>query len=233
MELRPHRLYIVPAYTEHSYECHGPFVHYYLHVYEGYKDETNVFEMFDFPTEVAADTIDLSLFEEMCCSHPEAQLPESNPQSYDNTDSFTGYAKRYNSLPLWQKMRLRGDMLLLFSRFMQYAKPRMWTADDRMTKVLTFIQDHIYDDISIDTLADVACITKSYLIRLFKQEFGLSPLRYINKRKIEKSQLLLVTDGMPVKEVAYTLGFGDLSYFIRLFKKLAGVTPQEYRKSMR
>lgn len=82
-------------------------------------------------------------------------------------------------------------------------------------------------------LADIACVNGCYLIRLFKREVGLSPLRYINQKKIEKAQLLLLTADMPVKEIAYELGFFDLSYFIRLFKKKVGVTPQEYRASMR
>ena len=43
IKLRPHFLYIIPAYTLHSYECHSVFEHYYLHVYEGFKNETNVF----------------------------------------------------------------------------------------------------------------------------------------------------------------------------------------------
>lgn len=233
VELRPRHLYIVPAYTVHSYECQGVFVHYYLHIYEGYKNETNVFDMFDFPVEVDANDTDYQLFDEMCRSYPEASLPESNPQAYDNTTSFTDYAKRYNALTLGQKMRLRGTMLMLFSKFMQRATPRVWTSDERMTKVLAYIQNHLYDNIDVEVLAGIACVNKCYFIRLFKRELGQSPLRYINQKKTEKAQLLLLTADMPVKEVAYELGFFDLSYFIRLFKKKVGMTPQEYRASMR
>lgn len=233
VELRPQHLYIVPAHTLHSCECRGIFGHYYLHFYEGFKNETNVFEMFDFPDEVAANDTDSSIFAEMCRNHPDAYLTESNPLIYDNTDSIAGFAKRYNSLPLWQKMSLRGAMLMLFSRFLQQATPKVWTADERMMKVLTYIHNHLYDDTDIDRLADVACVSKPYLIRLFKQEFGFSPLRYMNRKRIEKSQLLLLTSDLSVKDVAYDIGFNDHSYFIRLFKKLVGVTPQEYRQTMR
>ena len=231
--LRSGRLYIVPPYTLHSYECQGVFEHYYLHLYEGYKNETTFFDMFNFPTEVEADDTDRQLLADMCQAHPEARLPESNPQAYDNTTSFTDYAKRYNALPLGQKMRLRGTMLMLFSRFMQKATPRVWTGDERLTKVLDYINNHLYDEIDIGELAGVACVSKAYLIRLFKHEFGQPPLQYINRKKTEKAQLLLLTTDMPVKDVAYTLGVSDLSYFIRLFKKHSGTTPQEYRLSMR
>ena len=54
---------------------------------------------------------------------------------------------------------------------------------------------------------------------------------YINQKKIEKAQLILVTDEMSVKNVAFALSFDDYSYFNRLFKKTTGLTPQEYRNS--
>lgn len=233
IELHPQHLYIIPAYTVHSYECTGVFTHYYLHVYEGFKNETNVFDIFNFPVEVEANDLDNQLFDEMCNSHPEARLPESNPKAYDNTVSFADYAKRYNDLTLGQKMRLRGSMLMLFSKFMQRSTPKEWTNDKRMAKVLTYIRNHMYDNIDVDTLADIACVNKCYFIRLFKHELGTSPLRYINQKKIEKAQLLLLTTDIPVKEVANELGFYDLSYFIRLFKKTVGMTPQDYRSRMR
>ena len=72
-------------------------------------------------------------------------------------------------------------------------------------------------------------MTKPYFIRIFKQHFGMSPLQYINHKKMERAQLLLLTEDMTVKEVAFALGFNDHSYFIRLFKKITGRTPQEYR----
>jgi AraC-like DNA-binding protein len=50
---------------------------------------------------------------------------------------------------------------------------------------------------------------------------------------VERAQLLLFTTNMTIKEVAYTLGFSDQNYFIRMFRKMTGTTPQEYRKRLR
>ena len=232
IQLRPGHLYMIPAYTLHSYECEGEFEHYYLHVYEGFKNETNVLEMYQFPTEVRAQESDRSLMEQMVAAHPEARLPESDPQTHDNASMFTGYVKRYNTLPLWEKMRLRGAILLLFSRFLEKATPRVWTTDERLTKVLAHVHSHLHEEISVETLAEMACVTKPYLIRVFKHEFGIPPLQYINKKKIERAQLLLITEDWTVKEVAWKLGFDDHSYFIRLFKKLIGTTPMDYRRNL-
>ena len=215
--LRPGRLYIIPAYTLHSYECNGPFTHYYLHVYEGVKNELNLTELYNFPTEVEASST----------------LSKSNPQAYDNAIQFSDYVKRYQNMELWQKMELRGAILTLFSRFIHYATLKVWIQDERMKRVLEHIHSHIFQNIDVDELASVACITKPYLIRLFKRESGVSPIQYINKKKVERAQLLLFTTDKPVKEIAYDLGFSDHSYFIRLFHKLSGITPQEYRSRMR
>lgn len=234
VELRPGYLYIVPAYTLHSYECHGPFSHYYLHVYEGFKREMSMMEYYDFPTEVKTEGDDIErLLRRMCSQQPNAQLPESDPQSYDNTTQMTDYVERYRDMELWEKMELRGAMLMIVARFMREARPRVWTHDERMKKVLAHIHSHISDTVDVEELANIACVTKPYLIRLFKREFGTSPVQYINKKKVERAQLLLFTTEQPVKEVAYSLGFSDHSYFIRLFRKLTGITPQEYRRRLK
>lgn len=233
VELKPGRMYIIPAYIQHSYECDGVFEHYYLHIYEGYKQESNVFDFYDFPQEVEAKENDEQLFALMCELHPEATLPASDPSSYDNNTKFTDYVHRYTKMPLYEKMELRGIILMLFSRFMQYAQPRLWTRDERMNKALKYIHANMYDDINIEVLASHVCMTKSYLIRLFKRNLGIPPLQYINQKKVERAQLLLITEDVSVKEIAYTLGFNDHSYFIRLFKKISGATPQEYRNRMR
>ena len=173
------------------------------------------------------------LLRRMCSQQPNAQLPESDPQSYDNTTQMTDYVERYRDMELWEKMELRGAMLMIVARFMQEARPRVWTHDERMKKVLAHIHSHISDTVDVEELANIACVTKPYLIRLFKREFGTSPVQYINKKKVERAQLLLFTTEQPVKEVAYSLGFSDHSYFIRLFRKLTGITPQEYRRRLK
>lgn len=231
--LKSGRLYIVPAYTVHSYECHGLFDHYYLHVYEGYKKEMNLQDVYDLPTEVTPDNHIDMLFSYMCERQPEARLPQSDPKSYDTSAQTSDYMQRYRDMPFGEKMEMRGAMLMIMSHFMRHAVPRVWTHDERMKRVLEHIHSHLDNDVDLDELADVACITKPYLIRLFKREFGTSPIQYINRKKVERAQLLLFTSNMAVKEVAYTLGYNDHSYFIRLFHKLTGLTPLEYRTRLK
>lgn len=233
VRLLPRHLYFIPAYTVHSYECHGLFVHYYLHVYEGFKNEMNLQEVYELPIEVEGSEVAAQLFEHLCNRLPEARLPHSDPNSYDTSAQTSDYVQRYRDMALWEKMELRGAMLMIMSHFIRQAKPRVWTQDERMKRVLEYVHSHISDNIGVEQLADVACITKPYFIRLFKHEFGFPPVQYINRKKVERAQLLLFTTDKAVKEVAFILGFSDQNYFIRLFRKLTGITPQEYRRKLR
>ena len=63
VRLKPNHMYIIPAYTTHSYECHGLFKLYYLHTYEGFKNEMNLQETYELPTEVSAGNGVEQLFE--------------------------------------------------------------------------------------------------------------------------------------------------------------------------
>ena len=233
VNLKPRHLYIVPAYTVHSYECHGRFVHYYLHVYEGFKHEMNLQEVYELPTEVEGDDGIEPLFKHLCSQLPYAQLPQPDPRSYDTSAQTSDYVARYRDMELWEKMELRGAMLMLMSHFIREAQPRVWTNDDRMKRVLEYVHANISHQLNVEELSDVAHVTKPYFIKLFKHEFGISPVQYINGKKVERAQLLLFTTDKTVKEVAYTLGFSDQNYFIRLFRKVTGITPQEYRKKLR
>ena len=233
VRLKPHYLYIIPAYTVHSYECHGRFVHYYLHVYEGFKHEMNLQEVYELPTEVEGGAGMEQLFEYLCSQLPYAQLPQPDPRSYDTSAQTSDYVARYLDMELWEKMELRGAMLMIMSHFIREASLRVWTNDERMKRVLEYIHSNISYQLNVEELSDIAHVTKPYFIKLFKHEFGISPIQYINGKKVERAQLLLFTTNMTIKEVAYTLGFSDQNYFIRMFRKMIGTTPQEYRKRLR
>ena len=202
-------------------------------MYEGFKNEVGLQETYELPTEVLAGNSVKRLFEYVSTQHPDAMLPAPDPKSYDTSAQTSDYVERYMNMALWEKMELRGAMLMIMSHFIREAKPRIWTSDERMKRVLKHIHEHIADEIDVTEMANVASVTKTYFIRLFKQEFGQTPVQYINRKKVERAQLLLFTSDCSVKEVAYKLGFSDHSYFIRLFRKMTGITPLEYRRQLR
>ena len=230
VSLRPGMLYLVPAYTRHSYICDDSFSHYYIIIYEGVRSGS-LFDRYALPVEIPSTANDEELFAELCRRHPQSQLTVFNPKSYDNQRSIASSYQRFNGLGDADKMYIRGAVLLILSRFFAAGSPRLASIDKRIESVVNYIDEHLDSNMSLDTLAEVACISKAYLIRLFTLGYGMTPIVYINRRRVEKAQLMLFTTSMSVKEIAYALGFTDNSYFNRLFKKYTGLTPMNYRLS--
>ncbi|MGJ0693407.1 helix-turn-helix domain-containing protein [Bacteroides faecis] len=228
-ELKPDHLYLVPSFTTHSYLCDTHFVHYYLHIYEDHQSESSILEDFSFPTEIPAGDLELPLIKRLCGINPTMQLPQSDPTSYDNNPTLIKNIIKNKQRTFCDKVESRGIVYQLMARFLKDAQPKTEINDDRIQKVLSYIRTNIYKTIDIDSLAAISCLSKDHFIRLFKKEINNTPLQYINQKKIEKAQLILITDSMPVKNISYLLAYEDHSYFNRLFKKLTGVTPQQYR----
>ena len=228
-ELKTDHLYLVPSFTTHSYLCDTHFVHYYLHIYEDHQSESSILEDFSFPTEIPAGDLELPLIKRLCGINPTMQLPQSDPTSYDNNPTLIKNIIKNKQRTFCDKVESRGIVYQLKARFLKDAQPKTEINDDRIQKVLSYIRKNIYKTIDIDSLAAISCLSKDHFIRLFKKEINNTPLQYINQKKIEKAQLILITDSMPVKNISYLLAYEDHSYFNRLFKKLTGVTPQQYR----
>jgi AraC-like DNA-binding protein len=73
-------------------------------------------------------------------------------------------------------------------------------------------------------------LAQPYLREICKKELTQPPCFWINLRRIAAASLLLLNGSLQIKEIAYQVGFDDVSYFIRLFKKYMGMTPNAFRK---
>lgn len=231
LELIPDHLYLIPSFMLHSYECNGKFEHYYIHIYEDVQSNSSFLEDYIFPTEVFASDIDLYLCRRLCEINPTMKLQQSNPASYDNSLNLIHNIVRNKQRELCDRVESRGILYQLMARFLKNAHPKSVVDDDRILKSLVYIRKNIHCDIKIEELANLVCTSKDHFIRLFKKGTGITPVQYINKKKIEKAQLLLITEELPIKEIAFMLSYEDHSYFNRLFRKMVGMSPLEYRKN--
>ena len=100
---------------------------------------------------------------------------------------------------------------------------------DKFMDVCNYINDHCTEDLTLEKVAARAGFSKYHFTRLFKQFTNVSFYRYLNQRRIEYAQRLLVNPQMSVTEASLSSGFGSLSSFIRMFKQVKGCTPSEYR----
>ena len=229
-ELKANCMYIIPAFCRHTNICRGHFVHYYLHLYEDSRWDENLLEQWEFPFEIEAGRLELELFKRLCEITPQMMLTQSDPATYDNHSTLMKTLIKNRQLAFCDKVEMRGIVLQLLARFFQSARLKEVSKDKRIEKATLYIRRHIDRDIGLEELAGCSCLSKDHFIRLFKQEMGMTPLKYIHLKKMERAQLLLVTETLSIKEVAYRTGFDDYSYFNRLFKKITGMTPQEYRR---
>ncbi len=227
LHLKPKHLYFIPAFTTHSYVCDSRFVHYYIHIYEEYT--SNVLDKWDFPFELEAGDIDGMLFARLAHINPHMRLANSNPDTYDNNPTLERELRRNRERALCDKVESRGIVYQLLSRLFKYARPKAVTRDKRIERAIDHIHKHIFETIDLETMVVDSCLSKDHFIRLFKKETGLTPQRYIIRRKLERAQLMLVTQAATVKSVAMSLGYEDVSYFCRLFKKATGCQPHNYR----
>ena len=102
---------------------------------------------------------------------------------------------------------------------------------DDATELKNYIDENYTKAVTSAELAAQIYKSESQTIRIFKKAFGKTPYDYAIERRLLAAKQMLKTTGMPVKDIAYTLGFTNEHYFSSCFKKHEGVTPLKYRKS--
>lgn len=100
---------------------------------------------------------------------------------------------------------------------------------EKFTDVCNYIGDNCVQDLTLDQIADRAGFSKYHFSRLFKQFTGISFYKYLNQRRIEHAEKLLIDPEKSITEVCLASGFTSQSSFIRMFKLVKGCTPSEYR----
>ncbi len=104
---------------------------------------------------------------------------------------------------------------------------------DRLTPVLTFIQAHLGEPLTIDILAKAARLSRSQLHALFRSHLDLSPLSYVKRLRIAQASRRLLISAASVKEIAEQCGFANPYHFSREFKAEQGQPPLHYRRHHR
>ncbi len=95
--------------------------------------------------------------------------------------------------------------------------------------VVRHIMTNYAKPLRLEEMADVAGLSPGYLIRRFKQEFGVTPGRYLSMVRLNAACRLLLDTTSPISEVALKAGFYDHSFFTKQFLKYKGLTPKEFR----
>ena len=123
---------------------------------------------------------------------------------------------------------------LLYDLFSLLAQERTAASQNpHITKVLEYIHTNYNRDIQIPELSELVHLNSNYFTKLFKQEMGITPIRYIQSLRFEKARHLLKYTHLTVAEIARQVGIDDTLYFSRGFKAFCGCSPSDYRKKAR
>ncbi|WP_424932966.1 helix-turn-helix domain-containing protein [Amaricoccus macauensis] len=184
---------------------------------------------FDDQHEITVLSIDPRLFEEAGMprnSDFRPVLGDIHPLAVQlalNSKNFAGQGRLY-------KETMDRALVVQLQQMLGPASIRVPDLDDlRLRRAVDFIHDNLSEDLSLTGMANVAGMSPTHFAKAFKKAMNLSPLKYVILQRMEVASVLLRTTKLIVAEIAWRVGYGDVSRFTQHFKRQFGATPAAYR----
>jgi two-component system response regulator YesN len=137
---------------------------------------------------------------------------------------------------LWRRMDLRFGVKDLFAAIRQASSDGAARTTDKrkqserqMAEAKTYMDRHIYRDLSVEEAATHVGLSTSHFSLLFKQSFGETFIEYVTRRRMERAKSLLLQSPKSVSQIAKEVGYAERRYFTKVFMKYTGQSPTEYR----
>lgn len=205
-------LCLMPAYTKQSYSTVSEHTYgkYWCH-FTAMVGPVDLFQWIGVPLSIQVENL-----EEM------AGLFEELRNHYRNASSLA-------------RLREKAILLEIIARYLESVPIRVLQhrSEDieRMKLIQHYINEHLSASMRIEDLAKELHLHPNYFIAYFKKNFGISPLRYVSRKRAEKAKMLLATTSMSIKDIADQTGFKDTNHFAKFFRKETSYTPTEYRST--
>ena len=103
--------------------------------------------------------------------------------------------------------------------------------ESRHEETIAYIAQHYMEDIAVKDIAGYLGYSEAYFCKLFKQSFGHSFVSYLTDYRMQKAEDLMRTSRLSIKEIGKTVGYPDPNYFTKVFRRVRGVSPSEFRES--
>lgn len=151
-------------------------------------------------------------------------------------DCFYEIASLYNERVLGYELALKAQLLQAIFLLLPYSEKisssDMVTSSDKLKQVLDYIELHYSETISISELAKLCYFSDYHFMRFFKKHMNMTCVEYINNLRLEKSVELFKQGNSSILDVSLSVGFRNLSYFHRAFKKKYHITPLSFIKKL-
>ena len=135
-----------------------------------------------------------------------------------------------NTKSLAELQRLNTEMARKYCLLVRSYSLKGYSALTQRT--LNYIDFNITEELSLSYIAEKLNVSRNHLSSHFKKEMGETITDYINGKRIQESLKYLNATNLPVSDVALRVGMYDLNYFSRVFKKIMGMTPSQYRSML-
>lgn len=227
--LEPGFLYLIPSLRSCSYHFSKDMLHRYVHFSMSLQNGLPVYTIFDTLRKVKTEALSESLFKRLIAIHPEASIPHLDPDVYQ---SKAWLHKKLPSRSIATHIETCGILNQLFSRFVMenHQQSVQDLVKHKLYKVLAYIANNMDKPIAVEELSSISCLSKDHFIRVFKKATAQTPADYINAKRVERAQMLLLTTDYPMKYIIEKTGFASQAYFSRMFKKYCAYSPSEYRR---
>lgn len=101
---------------------------------------------------------------------------------------------------------------------------------DKLKRMMIYIHEHYSEKISVPELAETAFLSERECYRTFRNHLHMTPVEYIKSYRIQAARQMLADSQIPITEIGYACGFGNASYFGKIFREYTGSTPLQYRR---
>lgn len=160
----------------------------------------------------------------------EAYLRKEAKEEYDlqnMADSLLHFAEDNNFEAMMSTLNDYLDMALqVDSEIGVY-----FSGKETIRAVVDYIDECFYEEITLSNLSEKYHIESSYLSKLFKKETGYNLIYHLARKRIEKARELIGENNLSLTEISFSVGYDDYNYFNKVFRKLEGISPREYRSN--
>jgi AraC-like DNA-binding protein len=229
VELEAGFLYLFPSFVQHSYIFYPSLEHIYIHFRSEMNNGLSIYNLISVKNKIPATNLSNLLFYRLLELNPGLELPHNDPQVYQKKPWMNRKPSYCSAGP---RLETEGIIQQLFSGFIECGSKTNQATYLKFNfhDILHYIHQNLHNDIKIDQLAKIACLSNDHFSRIFKSVFGISPSEFIIRKRIEKSQFLLLSTEHPIQQIIEETNFKNAQYFSRMFKKYTSYTPAKYRK---
>ncbi|MGG1639177.1 helix-turn-helix domain-containing protein [Paenibacillus sp. NRS-1760] len=207
---KPGQLFLTPAHTKISFSSlnHRPYLKYWCH-FNIMAGPLDLFQWIGVP---------------LCIN-------------IEDTNSMT---RLFHELIEWHeqdsivaRLREKAVLLEIISCFLESVPIRVLqhrTEEmNRLNVIQQYVDSRLHTSISVDQMAESVHLHPNYFSSYFKKHFGMPPLKYVSRKRIDRAKQLLTTTSRSIKEVADQSGFKETNHFTKFFRKETNLTPTDYR----